>query len=72
MRQLDVYVNDRKAGMLTEKYPGGGYCFQYETDYFCLMLLQYLLHCQKEIKSTSRLFCFLSSRICFLKEQIAR
>ena len=34
MRQLDVYVNDRKAGMLTEKYPGGGYCFQYETDYF--------------------------------------
>ena len=34
MRQLDVYVNDRKAGMLTEKYPGCGYCFQYETDYF--------------------------------------
>ena len=34
MRWLDVYVNDRKAGMLTEKYPGGGYCFQYETDYF--------------------------------------
>ena len=34
MRRLDVYVNDRKAGMLTEKYPGGGYCFQYETDYF--------------------------------------
>ena len=25
MRQLDVYMNDRKAGVLTEQYPGKGY-----------------------------------------------
>ena len=34
MRQLDVYVNDIKAGVLTEKHPGDGYCFQYEADYY--------------------------------------
>ncbi len=27
----------------------------------CQMRLQYQLHCQKEIKSMSQLFCFLSS-----------
>ena len=34
MRQLDIYVNDIKAGVLTEKHPGDGYCFQYEADYY--------------------------------------
>lgn len=33
MRQIDVYLNDHKAGILTEKYPGRGYLFQYITDY---------------------------------------
>ena len=33
MRQLDVYVNDSKAGVLTEEYPGKGYTFCYEDAY---------------------------------------
>lgn len=34
MRQLAVYYNDTKAGILTEQYPGTGYTFQYTEDYF--------------------------------------
>ena len=33
MRQVDVYVNDRKAGVLTERLPGTGYSFKYDQDY---------------------------------------
>lgn len=33
MRQLDVYYNDTKAGILTELNPGNGYIFQYEPAY---------------------------------------
>ena len=33
MRQLNVYVNDRKAGVLTEMHPGSGYSFRYDPDY---------------------------------------
>ena len=33
MRQLSVYVNDRKAGVLTEMHPGTGYSFKYDPDY---------------------------------------
>lgn len=33
MRQLNVYVNDRKAGVLTEMHPGAGYSFSYDPDY---------------------------------------
>jgi serine/threonine-protein kinase HipA len=33
MRQLDVYMNDRKAGVLTEQYPGKGYIFLYDEGY---------------------------------------
>ena len=33
MRQLNVYVNERKAGVLTEINPGEGYSFQYDSDY---------------------------------------
>lgn len=29
MRQLDVYFNDTKAGVLTEQTPGAKYSFQY-------------------------------------------
>ena len=29
MRQLEVYVNDVKAGLLTELNPGKGYTFVY-------------------------------------------
>lgn len=33
MRQLNVYVNDRKAGVLTEIHPGTDYSFKYDPDY---------------------------------------
>ena len=33
MRQLEVYVNDVKAGLLTELNPGKGYTFAYNTEY---------------------------------------
>jgi len=33
MRQLAVYVNERRAGVLTERRPGSGYSFSYDADY---------------------------------------
>lgn len=33
MRELAVYYNDIEAGILTEKYPGTGYTFQYKAEY---------------------------------------
>ena len=33
MKELAVYYNDIEAGILTEKYPGAGYTFQYKEDY---------------------------------------
>ena len=33
MKQLEVYFNDTKAGILTEQNPGTGYSFQYYKDY---------------------------------------
>ena len=33
MKQLNVFVNDRKAGVLTEMNPGTGYSFRYDSDY---------------------------------------
>ena len=33
MRQLGIYVNNRKAGVLTELRPGSAYSFQYDQNY---------------------------------------
>lgn len=33
MRQLGIYVNNRKAGVLTELHPGSAYSFQYDQNY---------------------------------------
>lgn len=33
MRQLDVYYNNAKAGVLTEYHPGKGYEFRYDPSY---------------------------------------
>ena len=33
MRQVIVYVNDKKAGVLSETHPGTGYSFIYDQDY---------------------------------------
>lgn len=33
MRQLLVYLNDRRAGVLTEKLPGRDFSFKYDEEY---------------------------------------
>ena len=33
MKRLEVYMNDTKAGILTEENPGLGYSFQYYEEY---------------------------------------
>lgn len=33
MRQLDVYYNNARAGVLTEHHPGNGYEFRYDSAY---------------------------------------
>lgn len=33
MRQVEVYFNDTKAGVLTEHNPGSGYTFKYSPEY---------------------------------------
>ncbi len=33
MRELAVYYNDIEAGILTERYPGTDYIFQYKEEY---------------------------------------
>lgn len=33
MRQLYVYMNEKKAGILADKMPGKGYSFCYDKDY---------------------------------------
>lgn len=33
MRQLDIMCNNRKAGILTEQFPGKGYRFEYVPEY---------------------------------------
>jgi serine/threonine-protein kinase HipA len=38
MRQLYVYFNDTKAGLLTELQLGRGYIFQYDKDYLASSL----------------------------------
>lgn len=38
MRKLNVYMNDRKAGVLTELNPGKGYVFCYDDEYLASSL----------------------------------
>lgn len=33
MREVDVYMNETKAGVLTEEIPGYGYTFVYDVEY---------------------------------------
>lgn len=36
MKQLGVYYNNIKAGVLTELHPGADYVFQYDSEYLAL------------------------------------
>ena len=63
MRQVDVYVNNRKAGVLTEKHPGSGYCFRYDSDYLAsdAPSISVTLSKRKDSYESSTLFPFFAN-----------
>lgn len=65
MRQVAVYFNDIKAGILTEKYPGKDYSFQYLDEYVDSPLPQVsvTLPKQKEVYMSQHLFPFFSNML---------
>lgn len=58
MRQLNVYVNNNKAGVLTEQYPGKGYTFRYSDAYLAseYPAISVTLPKQKEVYESEYLF----------------
>ena len=58
MRQLNVYVNNNKAGVLTEQYPGKGYTFRYDDAYLAsgYPAISVTLPKQKEVYESEYLF----------------
>ncbi len=63
MKQLEVYFNEIKAGILTEKHPGIGYSFQYCKDYLDSPMPRFLRRYPKEQMLFILSTCFLSSLI---------
>ena len=65
MRQLDVYYNDTKAGVLTELNPGTVYTFKYESEYVSSDLppISATLPKQEVIHESNMLFPFFSNMI---------
>ena len=70
MRELAVYFNDTEAGILTEKYHGADYTFQYKEDYInsALPPISATLPKQSTAFNSEHLFSFFL--IWFLKEPI--
>ncbi len=60
MRQLDVYVNKRKAGALTEQIPGQSYRFRYDEAYLtsCSPSISVTLSKKQESYESPTLFPF--------------
>lgn len=65
MRQLDVYYNNAKAGVLTEINPGTGYTFIYEPEYLSSELppVSATLPKRETIFESDSLFPFFSNMI---------
>ena len=65
MRQVDVYVNDRKAGVLTEMHPGAGYSFKYDSDYLASVApsVSVTLSKKKDSYESSNLFPFFANML---------
>lgn len=65
MRQLDVYYNETKAGVLTEINPGVGYSFKYEPEYISSDLppISATLPKQEGALESDSLFPFFSNMI---------
>ena len=71
MRQLEVYVNDVKAGLLTELNPGKGYTFVYTEAYAASDMPPVSLTLPKR-KEAYEAVCFRFSRTYYPKEPTGR
>ena len=65
MKQLEVYFNDIKAGILSEQNPGTGYSFQYYEEYLNSTLppISATLPKQVTIYRSEHLFPFFSNML---------
>ena len=65
MRVLAVYYNDIEAGVLTEKYPGADYTFQYTKEYLNSKMppISATLPKQSAAYSSEHLFPFFSNMV---------
>lgn len=65
MKQLEVYFNEIKTGILTEKHPGLGYSFQYCKDYLdsTMPSISATLPKRAEVFYSEHLFPFFSNMI---------
>lgn len=63
MRQVDVFTNDIKAGVLTEEKPGWGYTFTYDESYLASQLPAVSINLPKRIEPfySQHLFPFFSN-----------
>ena len=67
MRQLFVYMNDLKAGVLTENTPGKEYTFCYDENYLSTENPSISVTLPKREEPYKNEYLFLSSRTCFKK-----
>ena len=65
MRKLAVYYNEIEAGILTEKYPGADYNFQYTEEYLNSKMppISATLPKQSNAHNSEHLFPFFSNMI---------
>jgi serine/threonine-protein kinase HipA len=65
MKQLAIYSNDTKAGILTEQNPGVGYTFEYNKEFLNSSMppISLTLPKQKEIYYSEYLFPFFTNML---------
>jgi HipA-like protein len=63
MRQLEVYVNETKAGILTENIPGSDYTFSYDDAYLtsCSSPISVTMPLRKQPYKSGHLFPFFTN-----------
>ena len=65
MRQLDVYMNNKRAGVLTEVRRGGSYTFHYDSEYLASGMppISVALPKREEVYESERLFPLFSNML---------
>ncbi len=65
MKQLQVYLNDTYAGLLSEQHPGMGYSFQYCNEYLQSSLPPISINLPKrtEVYTSDHLFPFFANML---------